>query len=240
LEKNGYIDLVSYDTNTGRVFMDAKSWDKIYQAHMNVFREWLKVNQNEILTKLNKLIFKDEWDKYAKKGSLSAWEMEVLCFYYHEHELVDVDMERYGLKRFSELPIEPVVERTFYKGDHAINLFQISRICGTCIAKNKIKSSVTLLTTDGVVEVKFAKNYFALFDKRISAVGEDGKNHVVEHSWFNRGSMIIVTGIRSGDTFLAKKYASTPGHTLYHIDEVNGKEILIRTARALGDMEDDD
>jgi hypothetical protein len=52
--------------------------------------------------------------------------------------------------------------------------------------------------------------------------------------------MIIVTGIRSGDTFIAKKYASTPGHTLYHIDEVNNEEIIIRTTRAMGDMEDDD
>ena len=166
--------------------------------------------------------------------------MEVLCFYYHEHELAHVDMERYGLKKFADLPIEPVVERTFSKGGRLINMFQISHICGTCIAKNKIKSSVTLLTTDGVVEVKFAKNYFALFDKRISARGEDGKNHIVEHSWFNRGSMIIVTGIRSGDTFIAKKYASTPGHTLYHIDEVNGDEIIIRATRAQGDMEDDE
>ena len=240
LEKNGYIDIVSYDEITGRVFLNAKVWDKIYQTHMNVFRTWLKDKQEEVLTQLNKLIFKDEWDKYAKKSSLSAWEMEVLCFYYHEHELEKVDMERYGLKRFADLPEEPVVERTFYKGDRAINMFQISRICGTCIAKNKLKSSVTLLTTDGVVEVKFAKNYFALFDKRISATGEDGKSHIVEHSWFNRGSMIVVTGIRSGDTFIAKKYASTPGHTLYHIDEVNNDEIIIRTTRAMGDMEDDD
>ena len=240
LERNGYIDNVSYDNNTGKVFMANKTWDKIYQAQMNVFRTWLKENQEELLVKLNKLIFKEEWDKYAKNGSLSAWEMEVLCFYYHEHELAHVDMERYGLKKFADLPIEPVVERTFSKGGRLINMFQISHICGTCIAKNKIKSSVTLLTTDGVVEVKFAKNYFALFDKRISARGEDGKNHIVEHSWFNRGSMIIVTGIRSGDTFIAKKYASTPGHTLYHIDEVNGDEIIIRATRAQGDMEDDE
>jgi len=240
LEKHEYIDLVNYDNQTGRVLMNAKAWDKIYQSQMNVFRDWLKINQQELLEKLNKLIFKDEWDKYAKKGSLSAWEMEVLCFYYHEHELAHVDMERYGLKNFFDLPPEPVVERTFPKGGRLINMFQISKICGTCIAKNKIKSSVTLLTTDGVVEVKFAKNYFALFDKRISALGEDGKNHIVEHSWFNRGSMIIVQGIRSGDTFIAKKYASTPGHTLYHIDDVNGDEILIRTVRAQGDMEDDD
>ncbi len=240
LESNDYIDLVQYDNNTGKMSMNTKAWDKVYQFHMNVFRKWLQDNQQEVLTTLNKILFKEEWDKYAKNGSLSAWEMEVLCFYYHEHELLNVDRRRYGLSNFAELPEEPVVERTFFKGGRSINLFEISRIFGTCIAKNKTKSSVTLLTTDGVVEVKFARNYFALFDKRISAPGEDGKNHIVENSWFNRGSMIIVQGIRSGDTFIAKKYASTPGHTLYHIDSVNGPELVIRTTRAMGTVEDDD
>ena len=43
---------------------------------------------------------------------------------------------------------------------------------------------------------------------------------MVEKSWFNRGSMIVVTGIRSGDNFVAKKYAITPGHTIYKIEDI--------------------
>ena len=133
----------------------------------------------------------DEWNKYAK-GTISAWEMEALCFYYHDHELANINNSRYGFVDFNKLPTEPEIDRTFTKGGRIINLYKLYKICGTCIAKNKNKSTVTLLTTTGVVDVKFRKEYFALFDKRISAKGEDGKKHIIEKSWFDRGSMIIV------------------------------------------------
>jgi DNA polymerase-3 subunit alpha len=189
-----------------------KKWDKVYQSYMNVFREWLRLNEKEILDELNGRIFKANWDKYAKNANLSAWEMEVLCFYKHEHELAKVNYKKYGLTNFFDLPENPEIEHTFYKGNKAINLFKLSRICGTCIAKNKPKSTVTILTTDGVVNVKFRKDYFALFDKQISEKGSDGKKHVVEKSWFNRGNMIMVQGIRLGNTFITKKYKSSIGH----------------------------
>ena len=214
-------------------------WDKIYQKWMDIFRQWLTDNQEEILDKYNKIIFLEDWNKYAK-GTLSAWEMDALCFYYHEHELKNIDNYRYGFVNFNDLPVEPEIERSFYKGTKKINLFKLYKICGTCIAKNKLKSSVTLLTTSGIVEVKFRKEYFSLFDRQISAKGEDGKKHIIEKSWFNRGSMIIVRGMRNEDTFIAKKYNSTEGHTLYKIDEVIGDEIKIRATRAQGDLEDDE
>ena len=206
---------------------------------MNVFRDWLKEDGEEILTELNTRVFLADWNKYAGKGNFSAWEMEVLCFYKHEHELAKVNVEKYGIKNFGDLSPEPEIERTFYKGNKAIHLFKLSRICGTCIAKNKAKGTVTILTTDGVVNVKFRKEYFALFDKQISEKGEDGVKHVMEKSWFNRGSMIMVQGIRLGDTFVTKKYASSVGHQLYHILEIedNG-DLVLQTTRYKGEGEE--
>lgn len=222
----------------GNVFCILKTdWDKYYQAKMDIFRTWMQTNQGDILNNLNKKIFLEDWNKYAK-GTISAWEMESLCFYYHEHELAEINQNRYGFANFFELPEEPIVEKTFYRGGKEINMYKLFKICGTCIAKNKIKSTVTLLTTNGVVDVKFRKEYFALFDKQISARGVDGNKHIVEKSWFNRGSMIIVQGIRCDDMFVSKKYASSGGHQLYKIDEVIDDEIIIRTTRAQGDLED--
>ena len=218
----------------GNIFCVLKTdWDKIYQKWMDVFRVWMSDNQEHILDNLNKSIFLEDWNKYAK-GNLSAWEMEALCFYYHEHELAHVNMNRYGFANFFELPEQPEVEKTFWKGNKQINMYKLSKIW------NKIKSTVSLLTVNGVVDVKFRKEYFALFDKQISARGDDGVKHIVEKSWFNRGSMIIVQGIRMEDMFVSKKYASSGGHQLYKIDEVIGDEIVIRTARAQGDEEEDD
>lgn len=221
--------------------MKAKIWDKkVYQPWMDIFRNWIAENKDEILYNLNSAIFKEDWNKYAL-GTISAWEMEVLCFYYHDHELKDINTERYGLVDFFELPEDPEVERTFTARSGAqINIFKLHKICGTCIAKNKIRSTVTLLTTTGVVEVKFRKEYFSLFDKQISEKGPDGVKHVVEKSWFNRGNMIIIQGFRSGDNFIPKKYASSGGgHQLYKINEIasNG-ELILQDARYQGGEND--
>jgi DNA polymerase-3 subunit alpha len=220
-------------------YLDVKAWDKYYQSWMDVFRVWIAADKEAILDELNSKIFMDDWQKYAK-GTISAWEMEALCFYYHEHELAHVNNTLYGFSDFFKLPENPVVERTFIKGGKTINIFKLNKICGTCIAKNKAKSTVTLLTTSGVVNVKFRKEYFALFDKQISVKGDDGVKHVVEKSWFNRGNMIVVMGIRSGDDFISKKYASSGGHQLYKIDEIyEDGRILLRDHRYQGDLEEE-
>jgi DNA polymerase-3 subunit alpha len=208
---------------------------------MNIFREWIKNNKDEILNKLNNIIFMQDWNKYAKKNNISSWEMEALCFYYHEHELANVDKKTYGLVDFTSLPEQPEVDRMIKRKDIMIPIYKLHRICGTCIAKNKTKSTVTLLTTTGVVSVKFNKEYFAKFDAQISQKNNDGTKTIVERSWFNRGNMMIVNGMRRGDEFVAKKYSTTEGHQLYHIDEVNEDgSLVLRSERAKGEISEDD
>ena len=207
-------------------WMKQKDWDKKYQIYMDSIRKYINENKEELLTNLNNIIFKEEWDKYAQ-GSLSSWEMEVLCFYYHDHELKNVNAGKYGFNDFYSLSNEPVVETVYRRGGKEINIFKLYKIYGTCIAKNKNKSTITLLTPTGVVNVKFRKEYFSLFDKQISVRGDDGKKHVVQKSWFNRGNMIVVQGIRSGDDFIAKKYQNSAGHQLYRIDEIKEDGSLI-------------
>ena len=237
LDEMDYSDLIIGGED---YLLSKKAWDKIYQKWMDVFREWMTHDKDEILQTLNDKIFKEDWEKYAK-GNLSSWEMEALCFYYHEHELAHIDNKRYGFVDFNSLPEDPVVEKTFTRGGKDINIFKLSKICGTCIAKNKVKSTVSILTTSGVVNVKFRKEYFSLFDKQISERGEDGVKHVVEKSWFNRGNMIVVMGIRSGDDFISKKYASSGGHQLYKIDAINEDgSLVLRNERYQGEAEDSD
>ena len=221
--------------------LDVKQWDKkVYQPWMDVFRNWIASDKDGILEALNTKIFKEDWDKYAK-GNISAWEMEVLCFYYHDHELKDVNTDRYGFVDFFKLPEEPEIEKTFItKNGTEVKMFKLHKICGTCIAKNKTRSTVTILTTSGVVEVKFRKEYFSLFDKQISEKGDDGVKHVVEKSWFNRGNMIVVQGFRSGDNFVPKKYASSGGHQLYKIDAIlSDGELVLKDSRYQGGIQED-
>ena len=53
--------------------------------------------------------------------------------------------------------------------------------------------------------------------------------------------MIVVTGMRSGDNFISKKYASTGGHQLYKIDKINEDgSLILRSERYSGELEDVD
>ena len=237
---NFLIEIEQNDLITSDFKMNASRWDKVYQSWMNVFRNWITENKDSILNNLNQAIFLEEWNKYAY-GNISSWEMEVMCFYYHNHELENINNEKYGIVNFFDLPEEPTIDKIYNKGDKQITLFKLTKICGTCIAKDKAKGTATVLTTNGVVTVKFRKEHFSMFDKQISERKEDGGKKVIEKSWFNRGSMIMVQGIRSGDQFIAKKYANSGlPHQLYHIDAYydNG-DLLLRSERYQGGIEED-
>lgn len=238
IDKNYELNLTH---NGNEYLLDQKIWDKVYQKEMDAVREYIKVHHEEMLYQMNKMIFLDDWQKYAK-GNYSSWEMEVMCFYYHDHELLNLDRNKYGISNYFDLPEEPEIERIIKKSGADIPLYKLHRICGTCIAKNKTKGDVTLLTVDGVVNVWFRKEYFAMFDKQISVRGADGVKHIVEKSWFNRGSMLIVTGIKRGEEFVPKKYSNTPGHQLYKITSIDPDtfDIKVQSERAKGEEEDDE
>jgi DNA polymerase-3 subunit alpha len=218
----------------GEWFIDTKQWDKVYKAQMEPIKQFIAKNKKVLLEKVNHNLFQEMWNKYAK-GSISKWEMQSMFYYFHPHELVNVEGERYHIKDFKNLPQQPVVDRTINIKGKEIPLFKIERIMGTVIDKNKNKRLITLLTPSGVVNVKLYGEAYAKYDRRISERGEDGKNHVVEESWFSRGTLLIITGIRRGaDTFVAKKYARTPYHLVEKITEVHSDGTISKTSERAG------
>lgn len=237
---NYLISIGQDDLITGGKSLDMKGWDKrVYQPAMNVFRTWMKDNQEDILKNLNFKIFKEDWEKYAQ-GSYSSWEMDVLCFYYHEHELSHINKSKYNIVNFEDLFEQPEVEKEFYRNGAAIPIYKLEKIIGTVIARDKAKATVYLLTTGGVVPVKFRKEYFALFDKQISVKNPDGTKSVKEKSWFGRGNKIMVTGIRNNEEFVVKKYNSTPGHQLYKITDFDDRgNLTLISERYQGGFEEE-
>ena len=171
---------------------------------------------------VNAILWKEMWDKYSL-GTISKWEMDSISCYFHKHELKDVLEEDYGCVDYFLLPEEPEVDRVFYKNDKPIPLYKITRIMGTVLDKDKNKNTVTLLTKNGVVNVKIYGNAFANYDKQLSVKNPvTGKKTVIEKSWFKRGNKIIVTGIRRGSNeFVAKKYKNTPYHLVELITNIN-------------------
>ena len=233
---NKYYNLEELDIINGLTCIKITAWDKIYQKEMDAARDWLKESQDTVLKELNCILFKEAWDKYAA-GSLSAWEMEALCFYYHEHELQNVNTYKYGIVNFFNLPETPEVDYFFKRNGKEIPIYKTYKIIGTVIGKNDARSSISLLTTQGVVNVKFTKDYYAMFGRQISEKQEDGTKKVMEKGWFGRGTKVMVTGFRRDDMFVAKNYKHTPTHQLYKITEVynNGDIELVHNRHGQGE-----
>jgi hypothetical protein len=218
-ENNFDMDLLVPDDD-GLFLISQVKWDNIYKKYMDQVRPYVKEHSNELLDGINSRLIDDVWNKYCL-GSESRWEMDSVSFYNHPHELLYADLDNYQVVNFNELNEDPDIDRVITMKGKQIPLFKIYRIAGTVLDKDKAKKMITLLTTEGVVTVKIYGGVFMNYDKQISERGMDGKKHVIEKSWFSRGNKLIVTGIRQGDSFIAKKYSRTPYHLIELIEEVN-------------------
>ena len=196
------------------------TWDKVYQKQMDIIRPYVKSHNEELLQSVNKTLISQTWNKYCE-GNISKWEMDAVSCYFHQHELQYVDELSYDCSDFYNLPEEPEIDRVIDIKGKQIPLFKIRRIMGTVLDKNKMKKTVTLLTTNGVVTVKIFGDVFNHYDRQISEKDATGKKHVIEKSWFSRGNKIIVTGIRRDTDFHAKKYRNTPYHLVELITKIN-------------------
>lgn len=214
------------------VTIEQKDWEKIYKKEMEIAKSWIASNYDELLKKYNSILFKEVWDKYCE-GNTSKWEMDSLCFYHGDHELLKVNNNRYGISDFNNIPNEEI-ESYFLKNGKQIPIYKLRMIIGTVISKDDTRHSLSLLTTTGVVNVKFTNEYYAMFKRQISQIQADGSKKVIEKSWFKRGSLLMIQGFRRDDTFVAKNYSRSEFHQLYKIDKVVGEDITIRHERYTG------
>jgi DNA polymerase-3 subunit alpha len=184
--------------------IDCKVWKREYDNVMLTAKNYITKHNAEMLRALNDKLFEEIWNKYAA-GNYSSWEMESLGFYYHDHELKNIDKKLYNIKEYNSLPETPEVEFNMKRAGKMIPIFKTCRICGTVIAKDDVKSIVTILTPEsGVVNVKFTKEYYANYNRRLSETQIDGSKKVMEQGWFIRGSLIVVNGFRREICLLLK------------------------------------
>lgn len=192
-------------------------FDKYYTNFISPLKEWL--GQQEAAQ-----VFYDgethekmqEWYNKYCQGSLSTWEMNSLSYYYSGHELKGMNNTRYNVVNFNELPLQPAPRKMQKNPNTGVEyaVYDTVRIAGTVLNADKAKHIVTLLTIYGVVDVKFYKMAFINYNKRITKMNEKGKKEVIEGSWFTRGNMLLIAGIRRDNMFhprrdFAKGYKTT-------------------------------
>jgi DNA polymerase-3 subunit alpha len=225
-----FTDEAIVDYHKGCPVISDKVFKKEYDRKMDGIKEWL--TSPGTLEIANKKLLQNEWDENAQ-GNISQWEMESLSFYYNEHELVHLDRVKYGIVDFSSLPEDPIVVGEMKFRDQTRPKYKLDCIAGTVLDKDKNKHTVTLLTTDGVVTVKYYDGAFAHYNKQVSRSKEDGTKEILEKSWFTRGNKLLLFGYRRGSQFKPHKYSDSKyKHTTMLITKVNDDgTIAVQTER---------
>lgn len=175
-----------------------KEWESITQD----LRNWIKSPQ--ALDAYNKAQYFELWQKYGE-GTLSHYEMMRLSCYLHPHELANIDLEPYGVVNYFDLPRQPEAYSGYRKKSKDtgewiwVPKFNITRLAGTVLNADNNHHTVSVLTLQGVVNIKFNKGQYAFYNRRMAG----------DNSWFKRGTLILVCGYRQDDNFRAYRYNDT-------------------------------
>lgn len=129
-----------------------------------------------------------------------------MTYYSQRNALADIDLGLYNIDRFSDIPQEPQwIERNYKQ--HKYRQYVLYRICGTVVGRIDSHNIVTLLTMgDEIINVRFSPERFAELKSRVL----NSDNQVVEGSWLNRGSLLMLVGYRRGETdFVCRNYKAS-------------------------------
>ena len=222
-----YSNYVDYDYINGKLVIDEKSFDKYYKQQVKPLQEYLKTNEaKDMITNIKR---REMWLENCG-GNVSSWEMETLDLYFTKHELEIAPINKYfKLSNFSELPENPKpISYNKWRGNQ-FPVYDTCQIAGTVIDKNKVKNIVYLLTTDGVVTLKIPSGQFNYYDRMVVEV-KNGKKRVIEKSWFEKGSILVVNGYRKETNFFVKK-AKNQKHGIMKINRYNQNQIEFLSER---------
>ncbi|WP_341323470.1 PHP domain-containing protein [Solibacillus sp. FSL H8-0523] len=198
----------------GNLLISEKKFKKEYDQKMLPIKPLY--TDAHFIRKFNQAQFLEIWNETAA-GTVSKWEMDSVSYYSNEHELGNVDYERYGFSNFFALDEAPVVLEEYEWRGREMKRYQLFTIIGTVLDKNKNNHTITVLTPEGVVTVKTYGGNFSYYDKRISK-NESSKKTILENSWFTRGNLLMLTGYRREDQFVLK--ALKGEHTINLITKI--------------------
>lgn len=216
---NNVLDAFVVDDH-GHMCLDSKKFNKWYKVQMTRLNEWLSTDA--AVDMFNNHTKAMVWNKYCS-GSVEKWEMDALSYYTDKHELDYMPIENYiDVANFNELPVDPVVAEVKKWGATTYNKYRLSLLTGTVIQKDKAKRIITINTQYGVVDVKLDKGKFAHYDRSVDT----------DTSWFAKGTKVVVSGYRRGESFISKTYTdSFLKHSIVKIEGFDGKQVYFKMER---------
>ena len=205
-----------------RKVLSSASWDIFYETQMNIIKSFIKSNSATLLQQLNQKLYQEEYDKYAL-GDKLQWELDSLNFFFDGHPLENVAAEISSIVSIDRLDniVEGAQDGEFYIKGKIIPKMKLYSIIGTVIDREKVKGIVTLQTPDGIVNVKVYKDLFALYNQTLSVI--DGENKtILQDSFFEKGTHLLVTGVQRGVVFVPKVYKNIKRRPIMKINLKDG------------------
>ena len=194
-----------WEENDKTIVVD-KWLEKIFNPNFEAIKHY--INTPDFITQYYKANLRKKFNELLPNQNSNHWSMEAVSYYTNNHELSNINYFQYNLTPFQDIPIDPIfVERTI-RG-RTWKQFELYRICGTVIDRNDNHHLISLLTPENdVVSVKFNDGFYAFLKKQESKI-IDGQKIVLEKSWLNRGTLLMITGYRRGESdFVVKSYKS--------------------------------
>ena len=229
------INGTDYWEEDDKIVVVDKSIEKILKPKLDNVKDY--INTPKFIDEYYKASLRAKYNEALPNQDPNHWSMETVSYYSGEHEMHNIDYDRYNLTHFADIPAEPeFVERT--SRGRTWKQFDLYAICGTVVAKNDNNHYFSLLTPDNeVVNCKLHRGAYAAYKAQYSEV-VDGKKTVLEKPWLSRGTMLIVSGYRRGEEFVCKKYSnSIYRHQLQKVLSINQNGNTIIQSERLGGEE---
>lgn len=224
-----------YDIIPEGIAVKQSAFKRVYEKHIVSLKTWMETQEAvdtfyraELENKKNRYR-----DKYCR-GTVSRWEMETLSYYFHDHELAHVNLAKYDISNFEDLPeIPEPIGKKFARDGREIPIYDVKSIMGTIINVDNMKHIVTILSNFGtVVDIKFYSGQFINLYKTISILEPNGKKTVIEKPWLQRGNLILVSGVRRENSFLPKTdWDNGKRYSVRLITDVVGDSLVLKNER---------
>lgn len=201
-----------------KVIVVDKSIEKLLKPDMERIKEY--INTQEFINQYYKALLNKKFNEAFENQDPNHWSMEATSYYSLDHEMHNINYNKYNLFSFNELPEEPMFIERNAKG-RSWKQFELYAICGTVIDKNDNNHFFSILTPENkVVNCKLNGGAYAFYKAQYSEI-INGKKEVIEKPWIARGNMLIVCGYRRDDDFVCKTYNnSIYQHQLQKINEI--------------------
>mgnify|MGYP003289622655 CR=1 FL=1 len=228
---------VDYWEENDKTIVVDKSLEKLFKPNFETIKEY--INTPDFINTYYKQSLRKKYNEALLNQDPNHWSFTATSYYSTEHELAKTNYDQYNISKFSKLPEEPVFVERSARG-RTWKQFDLACICGTVIARADNNHLISLLTPENVVvSVKFDGGFYAYLKRQESEIIE-GTKYVLEKSWLERGTLLMICGYRRGESdFVAKRYKNSIfNHKVKKITGINPDGTLIIQSDKIGAEEE--